>query len=85
MVHKALVVGTAAPIFSIMAGKQLDDLSLSDVDVSGAGKTAILTMDVWEHAYYLDFQNARPGYINTYIDNLISWDKVGERYAAACA
>ena len=51
----------------------------------GAGKTAILTMDVWEHAYYLDFQNARPAYINTYIDNLISWDKVGERYAACTA
>jgi superoxide dismutase len=50
-----------------------------------AGKTAILTMDVWEHAYYLDFQNARPGYINTYIDKLISWDKVAERYAAAIA
>lgn len=55
------------------------------VVVSGAGKTAILTMDVWEHAYYLDFQNVRPGYINTYIDKLISWDKIAERYTAATA
>jgi superoxide dismutase, Fe-Mn family len=50
-----------------------------------AGKTAILTMDVWEHAYYLDFQNVRPGYINTYIDNLIDWGKIADRYAAATA
>lgn len=50
-----------------------------------AGKTAILTMDVWEHAYYLDFQNARPAYINTYMDKLIAWDKIAERYAAATA
>lgn len=49
------------------------------------GKTAILTMDVWEHAYYLDFQNARPGYISTYIDNLINWDVVAKRYEEATA
>eukprot|EP01025_Chloroclados_australasicus_P025529 TRINITY_DN2548_c0_g1_i1.p1 TRINITY_DN2548_c0_g1~~TRINITY_DN2548_c0_g1_i1.p1 ORF type:complete len:270 (+),score=27.08 TRINITY_DN2548_c0_g1_i1:643-1452(+) len=49
------------------------------------GKVAILTMDVWEHAYYLDFQNARPAYINTYLENLVSWDAVAARYEAACA
>eukprot|EP00892_Ulva_mutabilis_P005979 jgi/Ulvmu1/3753/UM174_0011.1 len=49
------------------------------------GKTAILTMDVWEHAYYLDFQNARPSYINTYLENLVSWDAVAARYAEATA
>lgn len=47
--------------------------------------TAILTMDVWEHAYYLDYQNARPGFIDTFISKLINWDKVAERYAAATA
>lgn len=45
--------------------------------------TAILTMDVWEHAYYLDYQNARPAFIDTFISKLINWDKVEERYAAA--
>lgn len=45
--------------------------------------TAILTMDVWEHAYYLDFQNARPAFIDTFINKLINWEKVAERYAAA--
>jgi Fe-Mn family superoxide dismutase len=48
------------------------------------GKTPILTMDVWEHAYYLDVQNRRPDYISTFFE-LINWDKVAERYAAALA
>lgn len=46
------------------------------------GKTPILTMDVWEHAYYIDVQNRRPDYIATFFD-LINWDKVAERYEAA--
>lgn len=49
------------------------------------GKTAILTMDVWEHAYYLDFQNARPNYISNYLDNLVDWDAIAKRYAGATA
>ena len=46
------------------------------------GNTPILTMDVWEHAYYIDVQNRRPDYITGFFD-LINWDKVAERYAAA--
>ncbi len=38
------------------------------------GDKALLTIDVWEHAYYIDFRNARPNYISTFIDNLINWD-----------
>jgi superoxide dismutase, Fe-Mn family len=34
----------------------------------------ILTIDVWEHAYYIDFRNARPKYIDTYLDHLANWE-----------
>jgi superoxide dismutase, Fe-Mn family len=37
-------------------------------------KKALLTIDVWEHAYYIDFRNARPTYIDTFLDHLVSWD-----------
>ncbi len=47
------------------------------------GQTALLTMDVWEHAYYLDFQNARPGYIDTFLNQLVNWDFVAQNLAAA--
>ena len=38
------------------------------------GVTPILTMDVWEHAYYLDYQNARPAYMNVFLDKLVNWE-----------
>jgi len=43
----------------------------------------LLTMDVWEHAYYLDYQNKRPDYAKTFVENLINWDFVAEQYAQA--
>jgi superoxide dismutase, Fe-Mn family len=43
---------------------------------------ALLTIDVWEHAYYIDFRNARPNYINTFLDSLVNWDFVAANMAA---
>ncbi len=42
------------------------------------GQKAILTMDVWEHAYYIDYRNARPKYIETFLASLVNWDFVSE-------
>ncbi len=40
------------------------------------GQKALLTIDVWEHAYYIDFRNARPKYIDTFLNHLVNWDFV---------
>jgi len=47
------------------------------------GKTALLTIDVWEHAYYIDFRNARPKYIETFLGHLANWDFAQQNLAAA--
>jgi Fe-Mn family superoxide dismutase len=45
------------------------------------GQKALLTVDVWEHAYYLDYQNRRPDFVQTFIDKLINWDFVAKNLA----
>ncbi len=42
------------------------------------GQKALLTMDVWEHAYYIDYRNARPKYIETFLTSLANWDFANE-------
>ena len=47
------------------------------------GATPILGVDVWEHSYYIDYRNARPKYLEAFVDNLINWEYVEKLYSAA--
>ncbi|HWT58174.1 MAG TPA: Fe-Mn family superoxide dismutase, partial [Rhizobium sp.] len=47
------------------------------------GLSPIIGLDVWEHAYYIDYRNARPKYLEAFVDSLINWDYVLERYEEA--
>ncbi len=48
-----------------------------------SGQIPLLTMDVWEHAYYLDYQNKRPAYIDDFLGKLVNWDFVAKNFANA--
>jgi superoxide dismutase, Fe-Mn family len=53
------------------------------VDPLALGQTALLTCDVWEHAYYLDYQNRRPDFAQAFLDHLINWDFVAQNLTKA--
>ena len=62
---------------------ELDIVSTGNADTPLLhGSTPLLTLDVWEHAYYLDFQNKRDAYIDAFLSNLINWEFAAENYVA---
>ena len=77
---KELAAAAAAQFGSGWAWLVLDGDTLKVVKTGNAdlpltkGMKPLLTIDVWEHAYYLDYQNRRPDYVKAVLDNLVNWD-----------
>lgn len=63
----------------VRGDKGLEIISTANADTPMRhGKTALLTIDVWEHAYYIDYRNDRAKFIATIMDNLVNWDFVAQ-------
>lgn len=64
----------------VLENNRLKITKTSNADTPVAhGITPLLTIDVWEHAYYLDYQNKRPDYVSAFVEHLIHWDFVNSQ------
>nr|BAC66946.1 chloroplastic iron superoxide dismutase [Barbula unguiculata]BAG24134.1 chloroplastic iron superoxide dismutase [Barbula unguiculata] len=68
---------------TVADGKLMVEKSPNAINPLVFGHVPILVADVWEHAYYLDYQNRRPDYLTTFMNELVSWDAVAKRLQLA--
>jgi Fe-Mn family superoxide dismutase len=61
------------------AGLKVTNTIGANTPLTDEGSVPLLTVDVWEHAYYLDYQNLRNEYVDAFLDHLVNWDKVTVR------
>jgi Fe-Mn family superoxide dismutase len=83
---KAAAVGRFGSGWGWLAldGGTLKVVSTANADTPMTSRqTALLTVDVWEHAYYLDYQNRRPDFVQAFLDHLVNWDFVAANLAKA--
>ncbi len=69
----------------VVEGGKLKILKTANAEtpLTQSGVTPLMTCDVWEHAYYLDFQNRRPDYLSTFLEHLVNWDFAAENLSKA--
>ncbi len=68
----------------VKKGNKLEIMTTANADLPMKhGATALLTVDVWEHAYYIDYRNARPKFVETVMSELVNWDFVAKNFARA--
>ena len=91
---KGLFIATANAVqgsgWGILAYRSMDDALVvlgaeKHENLTQWGVQPILVLDVWEHAYYLKYQNVRPEWTKTFMERLVNWDNVAERLRAAKA
>ena len=71
-------------VWLVSDGRKLAVTATADADTPLVhGQTPLLTVDLWKHAYYLDYQNRREAYVQSVLENLVDWDFVAAQFEKA--